>query len=66
MSFERRDERAKIGSNFVCADRAEWEEKKFRVVDTGGIIEEPVDPIEKKMQTQVKAALDEAQLIVFV
>ncbi|MBI2433322.1 MAG: ribosome biogenesis GTPase Der [Candidatus Hydrogenedentes bacterium] len=45
---------------------AEWEGHKFRVVDTGGIIENPVDPISEKMQQQVRAALDEARVIVFV
>lgn len=45
---------------------AEWNGKRFRVVDTGGIIEHPVDPISQKMQLQVRAALDEASVIVFV
>lgn len=54
----------------VTRDRAygelEWEGRKFRVVDTGGIVESPEDSITQKMQEQVRAALDEANVIVFV
>lgn len=46
--------------------QAEWEGHKFRIVDTGGIIENPQDSISEKMQGQVKAALDEAKVILFV
>ena len=45
---------------------AEWEGRRFRVVDTGGVVENPIDPITRKMQEQVRAALDEAKVIVFV
>jgi GTP-binding protein len=45
---------------------AEWAGRKFRIVDTGGIIEEPEDSISEKMQDQVKAALREARAIIFV
>ena len=45
---------------------AEWEGRRFRAVDTGGIIEHPLDPVSKKMQEQVRAALSEAAVIVFV
>ena len=45
---------------------AEWEGRRFRVVDTGGIVENPTDPITHKMQEQVRQALGEAQVIVFV
>lgn len=45
---------------------AEWEGRKFRVVDTGGIVEDPIDPILKKMQDQVRTALEEAAVIIFV
>ena len=44
---------------------AEWRGKNFRIVDTGGIIENPLDPVSQKMQEQVRAALHEAQLILF-
>lgn len=45
---------------------AEWEGYRFRVVDTGGIVESPIDPIVQKMQEQIRLALDEARVIVFV
>ena len=54
----------------VTRDRAygvaDWDGRKFRVVDTGGIVENATDPVTSKMQEQVKAALDEANVIVFV
>ncbi|HOC73078.1 MAG TPA: ribosome biogenesis GTPase Der [Candidatus Hydrogenedentes bacterium] len=43
-----------------------WNGKPFRVVDTGGIIEDPLDEISKKMQDQVRLALEEATVVVFV
>ena len=46
--------------------QAEWKGRAFRVVDTGGIIDQPIDSISQKMQAQVEAALDEAKVIVFV
>jgi GTP-binding protein len=45
---------------------AQWEGHRFRIVDTGGIIENPQDSISEKMQGQVKAALDEARVILLV
>ena len=45
---------------------AEWQGRRFRVVDTGGIIEDPVDPISRKMQEQLQAAVEEARVIVFL
>jgi len=45
---------------------AEWEGRIFRVVDTGGIVENPIDPVIMKMQDQVRQALDEAKVIIFV
>ena len=54
----------------VTRDRAygeyEWNGRRFRVVDTGGIVESPEDSITQKMQEQVRAALNEANVIVFV
>ncbi|MBM3288575.1 MAG: ribosome biogenesis GTPase Der [Candidatus Hydrogenedentes bacterium] len=54
----------------VTRDRAygaaDWDGRRFRVVDTGGIVEDPTDPVTHKMQDQVKAALDEADIIVLV
>ncbi len=46
--------------------QAEWEGRTFRLVDTGGIIENPLDSISQKMQVQVREALREAHVIVFV
>jgi GTP-binding protein len=46
--------------------KCRWKDYQFRLVDTGGIMENPSDPIETQMQDQVRAALDEAQVVVFV
>ncbi|MFP4500160.1 MAG: ribosome biogenesis GTPase Der [Candidatus Hydrogenedentota bacterium] len=46
--------------------RAVHKGKHFRLVDTGGIMENPVDPISRKMQDQVQAAIEAARVIVFV
>ncbi len=58
------------GEEGITRDRtfgeAEWCGKGFRLVDTGGIIEQPIDPISCKMQDQVRIALDEADVVVFV
>lgn len=45
---------------------AEWHGKRFRVVDTGGIVDNASDSITKKMQIQVREALREAKVIIFV
>ena len=45
---------------------AEWNGRRFRLVDTGGIVENPTDPITRRMQEQVRTALDEARVILFV
>jgi GTP-binding protein len=45
---------------------AEWHGRRFRVVDTGGIVEAPLDPIVRKMQEQVRLAIKEAAVVVFV
>ena len=45
---------------------AQWGKHTFRLVDTGGIVENPVDSITQKMQAQVRAAINEAQIILFV
>jgi GTP-binding protein len=45
---------------------AEYRGCAFRVVDTGGIVENPMDPVVHKMQQQVRAALKEAKVILFV
>ena len=58
------------GEEGITRDRtygvAEWENRMFALVDTGGVVEDPVDPITRKIQEQVQAALDEADVILFV
>lgn len=44
----------------------QWNGRAFRVVDTGGIVEAPIDPIVKKMQNQVRVAIAESAVVVFV
>jgi GTP-binding protein len=43
-----------------------WGNYAFRVVDTGGIMDNPADAVSRQMQEQVQAALEEAKVIVFV
>jgi GTP-binding protein len=45
---------------------AEWNGRRFLVVDTGGLEIEPGDVIEAKVQEQARLAIAEADVIVFV
>ncbi len=45
---------------------AEWNGRRFVVVDTGGLEQRPGDPIEAKVQKQARLAIAEADLILFV
>jgi GTP-binding protein len=45
---------------------AEWNGRRFVVVDTGGLERRPGDPIEAKVQEQARLAIAEADLILFV
>jgi GTP-binding protein len=45
---------------------AEWNDRRFVVVDTGGLEIDPGDPIEAAVQVQARLAIAEADLIVFV
>ncbi len=45
---------------------AEWNGRRFVVIDTGGLERRPGDPIEEKVQEQARLAISEADLIVFV
>jgi GTP-binding protein len=45
---------------------ARWENYTFDIVDTGGIVQNPDDSIVQKMQDQVRMALQEATVILFV
>ncbi len=44
----------------------EWSGVEFRVVDTGGIISEPTGEIELAVQSQVRIAAKEADIIIFM
>ena len=58
------------GQEGITRDRtyaaAEWHGKAFRLVDTGGVVENPVDPVSHRVQEQVRMALEEADVIIFV
>ena len=45
---------------------ADWNGRRFLVVDTGGLEVDPRDPIEAGVQEQARIAIAEADLIVFV
>ncbi len=45
---------------------AEWNGRRFVVVDTGGLETRPGDPIEERVQEQARVAIAEADVIVFV
>jgi GTP-binding protein len=44
----------------------EWEGKQFNIIDTGGYIEHSEDVFEKEIRKQVKLAIEEASVILFV
>jgi GTP-binding protein len=45
---------------------AEWNGRRFILVDTGGLEQHPGDPIEEKVQEQARLAIREADVILFV
>ena len=47
-------------------DVAEWNSRRFIVVDTGGLEQHPADAIEERVQDQARLAIEEADVIVFV
>ncbi|MEA2677305.1 MAG: GTPase [Chloroflexota bacterium] len=47
-------------------DVAEWNGRRFVVIDTGGLETHPGDPIEERVQEQARVAIAEADTIVFV
>ena len=47
-------------------DTAEWNGRRFIVVDTGGLEARPGDPIEERVQEQARLAISEADVIVLV
>ena len=44
----------------------EWEGKMFNIIDTGGYVEHTEDVFEKEIRKQVKLAIEEASVILFV
>ncbi len=45
---------------------SEWNGRRFIIVDTGGLEQDPDDPIEARVQEQARLAIAEADVIVFV
>ena len=59
------EDRARTTRDRLYAD-AEWNGRRFVVVDTGGLEIDPADPIELRVQEQAQLAIREADAIVFV
>src|SRR4051794_36302378 len=59
------EDRARTTRDRMYGD-AEWNGRRFVVVDTGGLEVDPDDPIESKVQEQARLAIAEADVIVFV
>ena len=59
------EDRARTTRDRLYGD-AEWNGRRFVVVDTGGLEIEPGDPIEEQVQLQARLAISEADVIVFL
>jgi GTPase len=59
------EDRARTTRDRIYGD-ADWNGRRFIVVDTGGLEVHPGDPIEEKVQEQARLAIGEADVIVFV
>src|SRR3954454_14291425 len=59
------EDRARTTRDRMYGD-AEWNGRRFVVVDTGGLEVAPGDPIEEAVQTQARLAIGEADVIVFL
>jgi GTP-binding protein len=59
------EDRARTTRDRIYGD-AEWNGRRFIVVDTGGLEIHPGDPIEEKVQEQARLAIGEADVIVLV
>jgi GTP-binding protein len=59
------EDRARTTRDRIYGD-AEWNGRRFIVVDTGGLEVHPGDPIEERVQEQARLAIGEADVIVFV
>ncbi len=59
------EDRARTTRDRLYGD-AEWNGRRFVVVDTGGLEVAPGDPIEEQVQLQARLAIGEADVIVFL
>jgi GTP-binding protein len=59
------EDRARTTRDRIYGD-ADWNGRRFIVVDTGGLEVRPGDPIEERVQEQARLAIGEADVIVFV
>jgi GTP-binding protein len=59
------EDRARTTRDRLYGD-AEWNGRRFMIVDTGGLEIDPDDPIELKVQEQARLAIAEADVIVFM
>jgi GTPase len=59
------EDRARTTRDRLYGD-ADWNGRRFLVVDTGGLEVDPDDPIEAKVQEQARLAIAEADVIVFL
>jgi GTP-binding protein len=59
------EDRARTTRDRLYGD-AEWNGRRFVVVDTGGLEIDPNDPIEARVQEQARLAIAEADVIIFV
>src|SRR5438093_12171961 len=59
------EDRARTTRDRLYGD-AEWNGRRFVLVDTGGLEISPNDPIELKVQEQARLAIAEADVILFV
>ncbi len=59
------EDRARTTRDRLYGD-ADWEDRRFVVVDTGGLEIDPGDPIEARVQEQARLAIVEADVIVLV
>jgi len=44
----------------------QWCGRQFQIADTGGMVEQPIDPLVHKMQAHVRVAIDEASAVLFI
>src|SRR6266516_4986762 len=59
------EDRARTTRHRMYGD-AEWNGRRFVLVDTGGLEVDPADPIELKVQEQARLAITEADVILFL